>query len=478
MLCFFDSAAWLGTYFIVAWLVRIGMVPVVLRRQFTPGASIAWLGIVFLHPYIGLGFYLLVGESRLGRGRTALHKKLMDTYRAPALAVPGEPLASFVGPSWTPVILQASKIGRMPVLNGNEVEFVGDTSQMVDRLVADIKSAATEVHLLYYIIAPDETGQRVIQALFDAAGRGVTCRLLADAFASRCIFRRHGVAEKLRGAGIEVVAALPSSPLRRRDLREHRKLAIIDRKIGWCGSHNMINPDYGGRRSGPWVDLTGRFTGPVVGQLSVVFAEDWAFETDKLLEAAWPAHVPAPTGNIPMQVVPTGPADPAESYRRLFLGAVQTASRQIVLTTPYFVPDDPTLIALMMAADRGVEVTLIVPLKSDNILPGMAGRSHFDALLNSGVRIFQYRPGLIHAKTVTIDDAVAIIGSANLDVRSFNLNFELSVVVYGSAVTQKLRAIQLQYLPDCTPVDPATWAVRPPLEHYADRAVALLSPLL
>jgi cardiolipin synthase len=475
-----QDARWLAVYITVAWVIRVGMVPVMLRRQLTPGACIAWLGIIFLHPYIGLGLYLLVGESRLGLGRLALHRKLVEEYRGAAVqaAAAPEPLAPCVVPACTPIILQASKIGKMPILCGNEVDFIGDSTQMIDRLAADIASAATEVHLLYYILADDESGRRIVKALIEARARGVSCRLLVDEFASRRIFRRHGLAAPLRDAGVEVVAALPTSPWRRRDLRQHRKLAIIDKKIAWCGSQNLIDADYAGRRGGPWVDLSGRLTGPVVGELSVVFAEDWAFETGRKLDAAWPRNRPAPVGEIPMQVVPTGPAGPAESYRRLFLGAVQVASKQITVTTPYFVPDDPTLVALMMAADRGVEVTLIVPKKSDNFFAGMAGRSHFDTLLSAGVKIHLYRPALIHAKTITIDNALAIFGSANLDVRSFNLNFELSVVVYGSDVTQRLRSIQLQYLSDSEPLDPAVWAKRPVPGKYADRAVALLSPLL
>lgn len=477
---FLHSTPWLIAYLTVAWIIRVGMVPVMLRRQFTPGASVAWLGIIFLHPYIGLGLYLLVGESRLGPGRIALHRKLEETYRAASFASRAQEqgLPASVCQPCASIIQQACKIGRMPVLAANHVDFLGSTPEMVDRLIADIKAAAAEVHLLFYIVAPDETGRRVAAALIEAVRRGVSCRLLADSFASRRIFGRNGLAAELMLAGVEVVPALPTSPLRRRDLRNHRKLAVIDKKIAYAGSHNLINADYGGRHGGPWVDLSGRFTGPIVGELSVVFAEDWAFETQRMLAAAWPDDIPPAAGDIPMQVVPTGPADPGESYRRVFLGAVQSATRQLIITTPYFVPDDPTLVSLMMASDRGVEVNLILPQTPDHRFTAMAGRSHFSALLSAGVHVFLYRPGLIHAKTVTVDDAVVIFGSANLDVRSFNLNFELSVLLYGPDATQKMRAIQQQYIADSIPLDPAEWVKRPVLAQYADRAVSLLSPLL
>jgi cardiolipin synthase len=241
------------------------------------------------------------------------------------------------------------------------------------------------------------------------------------------------------------------------------------------GSHNLISSDYGGRRGAPWIDITGRFTGAVARQLGLVFAEDWAFETGRMLDL--PPEI-ASTGDTPMQVVPTGPAGPGLTYRRLLLGAIQLAREHIVLTTPYFVPDEPTLVAMLMAADRGVEVQLLIPLVSDHIFTAAAGRAHFSKLLEGGVSIFQYRPGLLHAKTATIDDAVGFLGSANLDVRSFNLNFELTALLYGKAATERLRTVQSGYLADSRPLDPREWCRRSMVLQCADNAVSLLSPLL
>jgi cardiolipin synthase len=181
---------------------------------------------------------------------------------------------------------------------------------------------------------------------------------------------------------------------------------------------------------------------------------------------------------VPAQVVPTGPSTPDATFRRLLLAAVQCARRQVTLTTPYFVPDEPTQIALLMAVDRGVEVTVNVPARLDSRLTAAASQSHYDALLRGGVRIRLYRPGLLHAKVVTVDEAFAVLGSANVDVRSFNLNFELSVVLYGREITDRLRHAQAEYLEDSVPVDPTSWAQRPVVRQYADRAIALLSPLL
>jgi cardiolipin synthase len=474
---------WFAVYIAVAYSIRLLMVPVILRRQLAPGASVAWLGIIFLHPYIGVLLYMLLGETRLGPGRVERHRELVAKYRSIQKDTP-----KHLTPDWTdraasyePMILQAEKISGLPVLAGNAIEFLSSSPQFIERLITDIDAAKTDVNLLYYIFAPDRVGEVVTQALERAAKRGVHCRLLMDAVGSRPFLHHHTFTSRLASAGVQVAAALPAMPIQRRlprmDLRNHRKLAIIDSSIAFVGSNNVINPDYGGRRGAPWVDLSGRITGPIVTELSIVFAEDWAFETNEMLPA--PSTVDIQTSNAcPMQVIPTGPSEPEDTYRRVLLAAIQCARHQAVLTTPYFVPDEPTLVAMLMAVDRGVEVSLIVPLTPDHLLTAAAGRAHFDRLMSAGVCIWEYRPGLIHAKTVTIDDAFAVFGSANLDVRSFNLNFELSVLLYGAESTARLRAIQQGYLADSSKLDLATWGKRTALRRYTDSAISLLSPLL
>ncbi|HTW95140.1 MAG TPA: cardiolipin synthase [Tepidisphaeraceae bacterium] len=476
--------SWLAAYLAVAWVIRIGMVLVILGRDLTPGASMAWLGIIFLHPYIGGSLYLLVGETRLGPRRVQLHRQVVQKYRAidRRREQRSEIAVASLPPTCQPMVMQAEKTSGMPILWGNSAEFFDNSPAMVDRLVADIQAAKSQVHLLYYIFYPDQTGMRIARAVIDAARRGVACRVLADAVASRVFFHHRGLGAELRAAGVKTAAALPVAPIQRRlprmDLRNHRKLTVIDGAIGYVGSHNLINPDYGGRRGNPWIDLTGRFTGPIVAELATVFEEDWAFESGEELEVPVLPSPDAADGGIPMQVLPTGPTAPGESYRRVLMGAMQCARRQVILTTPYFVPDEPSLETMMMATDRGVDVKLIVPKHPDHILTAAAGRAHFAQLLDVGVTIHQYRPGLLHTKSVTIDDAFALFGSANLDVRSFNLNFELTTILYGPDPTAKVRDVQLSYLADSDPVDPRQWARRNIAIRYADRAVSLVSPLL
>jgi len=468
------------TYSIVGWCIRAGMVPVVLRRQFAPGASLAWLGIVFLHPYIGLALYLLVGESRLGPYRVEHYRKIIAKSRIKA--GDSSTAAPHMQEEIRPMVLQAEKISGMPVLQGNGVEFISDAQQFISRLVGDIDAAKKSVDLLYFIIACDAPARRVTDAVCRAAGRGVQCRVLADAVASRRFLHGSEPLKQLRSAGVQVAAALPVELIRRRlprmDLRNHRKLTVIDGAIGYCGSHNLINPDYGGKKGGPWFDLTGRFAGPVVDELAIVFDEDWSFETEKPFAGPTTYDTSRTQRDCLMQVAPTGPSAPGDTYRRLLLAAVQCSRSKLMLTTPYFVPDEPTLVALMMAADRGVQVDLLLPRDGDNVFAAAAGRAHFARLMDAGIAIYLYRPGLLHAKTTTVDDAFCLFGSANLDVRSFNLNFELNVLLYGADVTQRLRAVQQAYLADCDRIDPQTWAKRSVIRSYADGAIALFSPLL
>src|SRR5581483_5147869 len=304
---------WFELYIAIAWMIRMLMVPVILRRQLAPGASVAWLGIVFLHPYIGYILYMLIGETRLGPGRVERHHALVSKYRPFK-----HDRSHHLGGDWTqqphsyePMILQAEKISGMPVLSGNSAEFFTDSTKLIERLAADIDAARSEVHLLYYIFAPDAAGEVVAKALERATNRGVRCRVLVDAVGSRPFLSRTGFAQHFRNLGIKVAAAMPTLPVKRRlprmDLRNHRKLAVIDGTIGFVGSQNLILPDYGGRRGAPWVDLTARFTGPVVDELAIVFAEDWAFETGETLPVPRPLERPHGAGGAAMQVIPTGP---------------------------------------------------------------------------------------------------------------------------------------------------------------------------
>ena len=477
---------WLFLFAITAseWIIRIVMVAVILRRRFTPSTAMAWLALVMFLPELGLIVYLLLGVNHLGRRRVRSHSHAISQARSRSL--PDELSRYAVRPEIDPqqrnMILQAERISGNPIVAGNEVELISNADMLCDQLVADIDAAQHHAHLLYYIFSPDDIGQRIGDALIRARQRGVACRLLADAAGSRALFRSQLYRDFLAN-GVEVHDMLPASLWRKKlariDLRNHRKVAVIDGQTAYAGSHNAVNEDYGHKHAGKWVDLSGRFTGPIVAQFQQLFCEDWTFETDQTLHdhgQMFPAL--KPTGEMAAQLVPTGPNHEGESFRRVLIAALATAQRHIIMTTPYLVLDEPTLLALAMATDRGVKVDLVVPQKSDHPIVAAAGRYYYQTLLEAGVNIHTYTAGMLHAKTITVDDTFALLGSANLDIRSFYLNFEVNVLLYGKQITQHLRFAQQNYLNDCEPILLSAWLKRPMVKQYAEGVASLFSPLL
>ena len=332
---------------------------------------------------------------------------------------------------------------------GNAISLMSDTDVAVDRLVADIDAAEHHVHLLFYIFKDDVVGRRVGGALIRAAQRGVVCRVLADAVGSRHMFRH--LAPFLRANGVRIRPMLPANlwrlPFKRLDLRNHRKLAVIDGRVALTGSQNIVEASYGHKRAGVWHDVMARVTGPVVRQLQAIFLEDWFYESGELLEdAALFPDCPI-DGPVAIQVVPTGPDQPNELFQDLIVRAIFLARRRVVITSPYFVPSESMLLALRLAALRGVEVDLAVPKRSDHRVIDAAGSFYWEHLMRYGVRVFLFQEGMLHAKTLTVDDELAMFGSANYDIRSFNLNFELNLFVHAEEAVRGCAACKKIILP-------------------------------
>jgi cardiolipin synthase A/B len=484
--------SWILTYNIIEWAIRLGMILVILRRRLMPAASLAWMSVIFFLPVFGIFAYMLVGDARLGRIRRKLHRNIVITSRKkktdPLLAK--HVIKPEIDPTLAPFILQAENIGGMSILGGNDAEFLGETDEFIQRVIDEIDQAKHFIHMLFYIFAPDETGEKIGKALKRAAGRGVTCRLLLDGAGSRSLLHRSGLLDELRHAGVDVQEALPVQLVRRGlhriDLRNHRKMVIIDGLIAFTGSQNIVNPDYGkgrGEKRLAWVDLSGRFTGPIVHHLHTVFLEDWAFETGDDLAVAsdnpYPILPPIQvTGTTPAQIIPSGPSEHDAILPNALLIAIGEAKKRITITSPYFVPDEPTLMALIMASSRGVEVELILPHRGDHPIVTAAGRFYYRPLLEAGVNIHHFVGGLLHAKTVTVDDSFALLGSTNMDMRSFYLNFELNVVLYGPQITARLRFAQTSYLNNCEQIVLEDWIQTPRIKQYWYGAAALFSPLL
>jgi cardiolipin synthase len=469
--------------YISEWLVRLVMLFVIVNRH-PPRTAVAWLLVVFFLPWLGLILYFLVGENRLPRRRIKLRKALLERYgdakRLEALG--GKEPQPRIDDRFLPTVTLAEKLSFMPIRFGNESLLLVDTDKVIDQLVEDIDAAQKNVHLLFYIFAADETGQRIGLALERAVRRGVKCRLLVDAVGSRDFLNQ--MASHLKTVGVEVQAALPVTFLRayvaRLDLRNHRKIVVIDGKIGYAGSQNIVNANYG-YKSLKYYDIMVRLSGPVVVELQIVFANDWCAESDQSLADVElsPCEEEAffEEGDA-VQALASGPLSPVENYQRQVVTAIHAARKQVTITTPYFVPDEVFLEALETAALKGVRVDLIVPAKSDHLLVSIAACAFYEQLLESGVNVYLFHDGLLHAKSMTIDDSVAFLGSSNFDIRSFRLNFEINMIFYGSSFTEKLTEQQANFRKNSESLLLSKWRNRPLYKQFIQNVFKLLSPVL
>jgi cardiolipin synthase len=469
--------AW--TYFAAEWVVRIGMILIVLAKK-RPNVALAWLAVVLFHPLAALVLYLLIGTVRVEPEHAERYAQLREAKRGePA----DESAAAAVDPRHRDLLRLSESLNLLTPTAGNRVALVGEHGAFIDGLVAEIDRAQRRAWLLYYIFWDDASGRRVAEALERAAKRGVECRLLADAAGSRSLFG--GLGARLRSAGVRVQAALPVKPWRallvRTDLRNHRKLAVIDDRVAWTGSHNVCDADYGGNPCGPWIDLSARITGPAARQLAGVFAEDWYAETGEMLEAsAWSPDGAVEAGGpgTVIQAFRSGPAGMADTLEPFLVGAMHEAEERVVITSPYLIPTQPLLLELRVAVLRGVRVDLIVPDRSNHPVVHAAGRAFFDELLDAGVRVHLHRPGLLHSKTMLVDGSFALVGTANFDVRSIALNFELNLLLFGAGVVADLARHHEAYLAKSRRLEREQWRQRGRARRLAEDTARLFSPLL
>lgn len=468
----------LNWFFVTELILRLVMVGVVVRRQRSAPVALAWLAVIAFVPVVGVVAYFFVGENRLGQKRAAAYAEAMKAE--PALAETS-PLPPGLADGVAPVARLADGLGAFPASAGNAVELVSGAEEYADRLVHEISRARERCHLLYYIVHDDEVGQRMAAALEDAVDRGVTCRLLADAVGSKLFFRGK-LSKRLAKAGVQVVPLLPVGPLRalaaRMDLRNHRKIAVFDGQVALSGSHNVSRASYLGQEAyGPWVDLSVRLEGPAVADLEEIFLWDLAFNTDHPFPSQPPPR-PDRAGDSVVAVLPSDPVRPDSPFGEVLQQALRGARREVVVTTPYFVPGDALVETLRSAALRGVRVVLIVPRRSNHPIAQAAGRSHYEYLMSAGVEIFEHGEGLLHVKSLSTDGELAIVGSANLDVRSFLLNFETEVLVFDPQVARELRRLQEEFLSASTSVEPGYRRSQGRFRAFGDDLARLLTPLL
>jgi cardiolipin synthase A/B len=460
---------------------------ILLRPHRDPASRIAWVVVVGLLPLLGMLAYLLLGEINIGRRRVErLHAVLARMPPFPRHP-PGDAAdpAAAIPERYRHLFELGRSISGFDPVGGNTAHLLPDSNATIDAMVADIDAAKEHVHVLFYIWLPDHSGRKVVEALKRAASRGVTCRAMADDLGSRTIIRsEHWRA--MRAAGVRLAAGLPIGnpllrPFRGRiDLRNHRKIVVVDDRITYCGSQNCADPEFLVKaKYAPWVDSVMRFEGPIARQNQFLFASDWMTYVDENLDDILSKPLPLPVpGGASAQVVGTGPTVRYSAMPEMFESLMFAARSDVVVTTPYYVPDESLQNALCTTAYRGVDTTIVFPARNDSWIVGAASRSYYADLLAAGVKICEYEGGLLHTKSLTLDGEITLIGSANMDRRSFELNYENNILFHDSTLTRAMRDRQRDYITRSRPVTKEEVAAWPMSRRLWNNLIATLGPLL
>ena len=471
----------------VDFVVRIVALVVVPRNR-RPGSAMAWLLAIFFIPYVGILLFLLIGSPRLGRKRrrkqAEINAYIFNVTEGIELVTKDQKW-----PQWLKAIVRLNRdLGSMPLVGGNEAQMHIDYDETIRLMAADVAKAKKYVHAEFYIFSSDSVTESLFTAMKEAVNRGVIVRVLLDHVAGLRTVGYRKTRRRLTEIGVQWQLMLPFAPLQgkyeRPDLRNHRKLLTIDGVVGWMGSQNVIDSSYlkksNIRRGLHWKDAMVRLRGPIVTALDAVFLTDWFSETDEILpqhEIAIARHSTV-TQNLDCQLVPSGPGFANENNLRLFLALLYSAQKKIIITSPYFVPDEALLYAITSACQRGVRVELFVSEIGDQALVFHAQRSYYEVLLEAGVIIWLYKtPTILHSKHMSIDDEVAVIGSSNMDMRSFSLNLEITMMVRGKSFVAQMRDVEDRYRKESRQLTMEEWRKQPFLRTVLDGLARLTSAI-
>ena len=476
------AVRWVSVFF---WVVALALIPFVLVRRKEPSATIAWILTLVFIPAVGAILFLLFGRDRirLPAKRKRERDAVVRAQVAASLEEAPERDSSLTTPE-SPLERALFRVGarltHLRATSGNLVEVLTEGAAMYDALGASIDAARNHVHAQYYLIRNDATGLWFRDRLVAAARRGVTVRLLMDGYG--CFALGSAWRRPLHKAGVLVGEFLPmrSLLLQPVNLRNHRKIVVVDGHTAFTGGFN-IGDEYRGQMPGVggWRDVHIRIEGPAAAELQRVFFQDWAFATNETIEPSqYFPKAPIASGGATIAIVPSGPDTHTEAIHRLFFGAIVGAEREVLVTTPYFVPTESLLVAMELAAMRGVDLKLMLPGRSNHAVTFHAGRSFYSQLLEAGVDLREYVPGIVHAKTLVADGKVALVGSANMDLRSFRLNFEVHALVHDATTAATLRDAFHAEVADSRRVELGAWQARPWTLRVKEGASRLVSPLL
>ncbi len=473
-----------STAIFVIWALVIARA--ILRPHRDPSSRLAWVMIIVIVPGLGVLAYLLLGETSIGRRKIQRSQAVLKSL--PPLEPASRPCDNSQNADLPDRCLPLFRLGEtingFAPAAGNSAQLLADSNSAIDAIVADIDAANEHIHLLFYIWLNDNNGTKLVAALLRASARGVACRVMVDAVGSQAMIRSKAWRE-MRKAGVQVAVALPvDNPLLRPfhgriDIRNHRKIIVIDHDITYCGSQNCADPEFLIKKKfAPWVDILVRFEGPVAQQNQRIFIGDWMSWVDEDIRDLLNRPVRSTPAGFSAQVIATGPTVRNSAMPEVFTTLMYTARHNLFITTPYYVPNESMQAALRAAAQRGVETTIVLPARNDSWQVAAASHSYYLDLLTSGVKIFEYNGGLLHAKTITMDTSISLIGSANLDRRSFDLNFENNILFCDEALTAALQKRQHSYLENATQVttqDVESWSI---MRKLWNNFIGMMGPVL
>ena len=458
---------------------------VLLRPHREPTSRLAWMIVIATLPILGVVFYFLLGETNIGIKRS-IRMREIQTQNFIGLADQTQVPFNQLPERYQHLFNMGQSANGFAPVGGNQAAIMESSEATIDQMVTDIDQAQSHVHILFYIWLTDHSGGQIVEALIRAAQRGVTCRVLVDALGSRAMTHsKHW--KRMHAAGIHLASALPiSHPLIRMvfgrlDLRNHRKIVIIDQAITFCGSQNCADAAFAVKaKFAPWVDMVLRFTGPIVRQNQQLFASDWQAATGEQLSDlihSFPLD-PVISHQCPAQVIGTGPTVRNAAMSDVFLALITSAWHELTITTPYFVPNEALHSALCAAARCGVRVNLILPQRNDSWVVAAASRSYYLDLLRAGVHIYEYVGGLLHTKSLTVDGQISLVGSANMDRRSFDLNYENNILFYDADLTQAIMKRQQHYIDSSVPVTVQQVKAWSKPKQLWNNLLAIMGPIL
>ena len=477
------------TWIVIEYIVKIIAVGVVPENR-RPSSSSAWLLLILFVPIVGIPAFLMLGSPYINQRRARIQAEANELLHEGADDLPDVPPSLDAAPEFVSVAQLGRALTALPMVTGDSHGVISDYEASIERMAELVDEAHEYVHVEIYIMAWDKTTDVFFRALERASARGVEVRVLFDHIGSRKYPGFHRLGKRLNAAGIEWHLMLPFIPwrgkARRIDLRNHRKLLVIDGKQAMMGSQNMIDSSYLNRKNSQigrnWHDIMVELSGPIVAAIEAAFSTDWYSESGQALGIRPYER----DGNEPevggatsaMQLIPSGPGFTTSPNLKVFTSMMYLAQKRLAIVSPYFVPDESLLAAVETAARRGVDVELYVSEQADQYMVDRAQSSYYRSLLEAGVRIFLYpKPAVLHTKCFIVDDIYAVMGSSNMDMRSFGLNYEISLLTTGGDLVDDIVDVVAGYQDVSRELTLEEWEKRPWPRRYMESVMRLTSSL-